>query len=76
MEELLKYLVKALLEDKEAIEVTKNEDEKTITYVVKVAEADLGKVIGKNGKMAGSIRTIMRSTSSKSHKKVFIKFEG
>lgn len=76
MEELLKYLVKALVEDKEAIEVTKNEDEKTITYVVKVAEADLGKVIGKNGKMAGSIRTIMRSTSSKSHKKVFIKFEG
>lgn len=76
MEELLKYLVKALVEDKEAVEVTKNEDEKTITYVVKVAATDLGKVIGKNGKMAGSIRTIMRSTSSKSHKKVFIKFEG
>lgn len=74
MDELLKFLVKALVEDENSVEVEKEEDEKTITYRVKVASSDLGKIIGKNGRTATSIRTVMRSVAAKSHKKVFVKF--
>ena len=75
MEELLTFLTKALVEKEDAVVLTKEEDENTITYHVKVDAADLGKVIGKNGKTANSIRTVMKSIGAKSHKKVFVKFE-
>lgn len=75
MDELLKFLIKTLVEDEDSVDVSKEEDEKTITYVVKVSSTDLGKVIGKNGKTATSIRTIMRSVAAKTHKKIFVKFE-
>ena len=75
MDELLTFLVKALVEDENSVEVTKEEDEKTLTYHVKVASNDIGKVIGKSGKTANSIRTVMKSVCSKLHKKVFVKFE-
>ena len=75
MDDLLKFLVKTLVEQEDAVEVEKQEDDKTITFRVKVACSDLGKVIGKNGRTATSIRTIMRSVASKTHKKVFVKFE-
>lgn len=75
MDELLKFLVKAIVAEDEVVEVAKEEDEKSITYRIKVAESDIGKVIGKNGKTATSIRTIMKSVGAKAHKKVFVKFE-
>ncbi len=74
MEELLKFLVTALVEDDSAVVVKKEEDENSINYIVSVASNDLGKVIGKGGKTAQSIRTIMKSIGTKSHKKVFVKF--
>ena len=73
MDELLKFLVKALVEKEDEISVEKEEDETSITYHVKVAENDIGKVIGKAGKTANSIRTIMKSIGAKTHKKVFYK---
>ena len=75
MDELLTFLVKTLVEDENSVSVEKEEDEKTITYRVKVASSDLGKIIGRNGRTATSIRTIMKSVASKTHKKVFVKFE-
>ena len=75
MDELLKFLVKALVEKEDEISVEKDEDETSITYRVKVAENDIGKVIGKAGKTANSIRTIMKSIGAKTHKKDFVKFE-
>ena len=75
MDELLAFLVKALVEKEDEVTVSKDEDEKSITYKVKVASSDLGKVIGKNGKTATSIRTVMKSIGAKTHKKVFVKFE-
>ena len=75
MDELLKFLVRSLVNNKDCVEVEKQEDEKTLTYRVKVASDDIGKVIGKNGRTAMSIRTVMKSVGSKSHKKVFVKFE-
>lgn len=75
MDELLKFLVKTLVEDEDTVSIEKEEDDSSIAYKVKVASSDLGKVIGKNGKTATSIRNIMRSVASKTHKKVFVKFE-
>ncbi len=75
MDELLKFLVKAIVVDENSVEIEKEEDESAITYHVKVASGDLGKIIGKNGRTATSIRTVMKSVGTKTHKKVFVKFE-
>ncbi len=74
MQQLLELLVKTLVKNENEVEVTKEEDDKSITFVVKVASEDIGKVIGKNGKMASSIRTIIKSIGAKEHKKIFVKF--
>ena len=74
MDNLLESLVKALVEDESSVKVEKEEKENSIEYRVKVAENDIGKVIGKNGKTATSVRTIMKSVMAKTHKKVFVKF--
>ncbi len=74
MDELLNFLVKSLVSDEKAVEVNKEEDERAITYKVKVAAEDVGKVIGKSGKTANSIRTVLKSVGAKTHKKVFVKF--
>ena len=75
MDELLTFLVKALVDDEDAVTLEKKENENTVEYTVKVAESDIGKVIGKNGRTASSIRNILKSVSTKLHKKVFVKFE-
>lgn len=74
MQELLELLVKTLVKNENEVEVNKEGDEKSITFFVKVASEDIGRVIGKNGKMASSIRTIIKSIGAKEHKKVFVKF--
>ncbi len=74
MQQLLELLVKTLVKNENEVEITKEEGEKSITFVVKVASEDIGKVIGKNGKMASSIRTIIKSIGAKEHKKIFVKF--
>lgn len=74
MQKLLELLVKTLVANEDKVEVTVDEQEKEITFNVVVDESDIGKVIGKNGKMANSIRTIIKSIGAKEHKKVFVKF--
>lgn len=75
MDELLKFLVISLVDNKDAVEINKQEDDKSITFSVKVAQDDIGRVIGKNGKTASSIRTIIKTVGSKTYKKIFVKFE-
>ena len=74
MQKLLELLVKTLVSNEDGVSVTVEENEKEITFFVKVDEADIGKVIGKNGKMANSIRTIIKSIGAKQNKKIFVKF--
>ncbi len=74
MQELLELLVKTVVNDDAAVEIKKEETEKSITFNVTVSSNDIGKVIGKNGRMASSIRTIIKSVNTDSHKKVFVKF--
>ena len=76
MEELLKIIISNLVDNKDAVEITRKDDEKTTTFEVKVAKEDMGKVIGKQGRLAKSIRTVMKSVASKEHKKVLVEFIG
>ena len=74
MQTLLRYIVEQLVEDKDNIEILEtNESEKVVILDLKVSKNDIGKVIGRNGKVASSIRTILRSASSKSGKRYIVK---
>lgn len=74
MKEILETLIKSLVEHTEEVTVTEKEEGKTIVFEVKVAEADMGKVIGRQGRVAKSIRTVMKSVAGKEHKKVVVEF--
>ena len=74
MEEFVRYMVESLVDNKEAVEVTSvDESEKVTVISVLVDKEDIGKVIGRNGKIAGSIRTIVKSASIKSGKRYIVK---
>ena len=76
MKEVLKTIISNLVDDKEAVEINQVDGEKSITFEIKVAEGDMGKVIGRQGRIAKSIRTIMKAFASKEHKKVSVEFIG
>ena len=74
MENLVKYIVENLVDNKDMVEVsTVEESEKVSVVTVNVAKDDIGKVIGRNGKIAGSIRTIVKSASAKTGKRFIVK---
>ena len=76
MKDLLEVIIKGLVENKEVVSINEKTTNDTITYQVKVDSSDMGQVIGKQGKMAKSIRTVMKSVASKEHKRINIEFIG
>ena len=72
MKEFIKYIVEALVDNPGAIEVTEVEGEKVTIYELRVDTGDLGKVIGKNGRTARSIRTLLNAAATRSGKKVML----
>ena len=76
MKETLTTIIKSLVTDELAISINEIEGEKTVTYEVRVAEGDMGKVIGKEGRIAKAIRTIMKALAAKDSKKITIEFIG
>ena len=74
MKEILETIILNLVENKDKVTISPKEEENTLNFEVKVAEADMGKVIGKQGKVAKAIRTVMKSLAAKEHKKVVIEF--
>ena len=74
MKEILETIILNLVDDKDAVEINEVEGEKSIIFEVKVAETDMGRVIGKQGRLAQSIRTVMKSVAGKEHKKVSVEF--
>lgn len=74
MKEILETIILNLVDNKEQVTINQKDDEKTTTFEVKVADSDMGKVIGKQGKSAKAIRTVMKSLAAKEHKKVIIEF--
>ena len=74
MKEILELIITNLVDNKEAVSIEEVEQEKSITYKVSVSKDDMGKVIGKQGRVARSIRTVMKSVSAKEGKKANIEF--
>ncbi|MDD4815858.1 MAG: KH domain-containing protein [Clostridia bacterium] len=73
MEEIVSYIIKKLVKKQDMVEITSKIDGKYTVINVKADKDDLGRIIGKNGKTINSIRTIVKSLSSKSDNKFIIK---
>ena len=74
MKEILETIIESLISENATVSVTDIPSEKEIKYEVRVSKGDMGRVIGKNGKIAKSIRTLMRAIASKENKKIVIEF--
>lgn len=72
MKELVEVIAKALVEHPEEVVVTETENDKAIVVELKVAADDMGKVIGKQGRVAKSIRTVVKAAASRDDKKVIV----
>ena len=72
MKELVEFIAKSLVDHPEEVVVTQTEDERVITLHVTVAQEDMGKVIGKQGRIAKAIRSVVKAAASKSDKKVVV----
>ena len=72
MKELVQYLAKSLVNDPNAVEVKESAREDTAIFELKVAKEDLGRVIGRQGRTAKSIRTLLNAAASKSNRKVIL----
>lgn len=73
MKELLSIIVKNLVDNPDEISITETEEDDFITLEVSVNENDMGKVIGKQGKIAKAIRTVVKSSANSKGKKINIK---
>jgi len=74
MEDLVKYLVCSLVENKDAVKIEREDTEDSVTLHVTVADDEMGRVIGKGGRVASAIRAIVHSVFGKEHKKIYVKF--
>ena len=72
MTELLEFLVKALVEDPEAVEVEELEEDGDLVYEISVADGDLGRVLGKGGRVANAIRTIAKAAAVRLDRRVIV----
>ncbi len=74
MKEALELIITSLVSEPSEVSINEVDGEKSITYEVKVKDTDMGKVIGKEGRIAKAIRTIMKSIANKEGKRVNIEF--
>ena len=72
MKELVEVITKALVDDPESVVVTEREEKKATVLEVRVADSDMGKVIGKQGRLAKAIRSVVKAAASKEDKKVIV----
>ena len=72
MVELVSAIAKSLVSHPEAVEVTESQADDTTVIQLKVAEDDMGMVIGKQGRIAKAIRTVVKAAATKSNKKVVV----
>lgn len=72
MKELVEVIAKALVENPDEVVVTETEKERVIVVELRVAPSDMGKVIGKSGRIAKAIRSVVKAASSGYNKKVVV----
>lgn len=70
--ELVEYIAKSLVDDPTGVDVTQIEGEKSTILELKVTSGDVGKVIGKRGRIVNAIRTLLSASSSKTGKRVVL----
>lgn len=76
MKELLEIVIKSLVDNKEAVSINQVDGQTSIILEVTVDQADMGKVIGKQGRLAKAIRTIIKAIATKENKRVSVEFIG
>ena len=74
MKQVLETIIKNIVENVEAVSINEKEEADKVVFEVKVSDSDMGRVIGKQGKIANSIRTVMKALGTKEHKKVSVEF--
>ena len=72
MKEVVEVIAKALVDYPDQVVVTETETDKSIVVELRVAQSDMGKVIGKQGRIAKAIRSVVKAAASKSEKKVIV----
>jgi predicted RNA-binding protein YlqC (UPF0109 family) len=73
LKSLIEILVKALVDDADAVQVNEVDEGSVTTYEVTVAPDDIGKIIGKQGRVANALRTVAKAAALKDHKNVYVK---
>ena len=72
MKDLLEFLTKALVEEPDAVEVDEFEEDGDLIYEITVAEADLGRVIGKGGRVANALRSVAKAAAVRLDRRVIV----
>lgn len=72
MRDLVEFLVRALVEDPEAVEVEEFEEDGDLVLEVTVADDDLGRVIGRGGRIANAIRTVARAAGAREDRRIIV----
>lgn len=75
MKELVEVIAKALVDFPDEVVVTETESEKTIVIKLKVAALDMGKIIGKQGRIAKAIRSVVKAVAAREEKKVIVEIQ-
>ena len=72
MLELVKYIAQSLVENPDAVEVVEKDGPESVVLELHVAPEDMGKVIGRQGRIAKAIRTVVKAATAKNEKPVFV----
>ena len=72
MKELVEVIAKSLVDDPDSVVVTEREEKKATVLELRVADSDMGKVIGKQGRIAKAIRAVVKAAAAKEDKKVIV----
>ena len=72
MKEFIEYIVKHLVDKPEEVQVNEVDGERTVVYELRVGEGDMGKIIGRRGQTAKSLRTILAAASAKTGKRAVL----
>lgn len=72
MKDLLEVIAKSLVDYPESVDVREVDGEQAVTLELRVADGDMGKVIGKKGRIAQSIRTVIQAAASRENKRVIV----
>ncbi len=72
MKELVEVITKALVDDPDSVVVTERQEKKTTIIEIRVADSDMGKVIGKQGRIAKAIRAVVKAAAAREDRKVVV----